>query len=126
MDIALNPDGTSPIETFAFADGTTYTLNDLLITTQTWYGDKKANTLITGRNDDTVYRRQRVAIPSTAARATTPCMAKRATTSSTAERPLYGDKGNDNSTAKAATTASSATRADDYLNGGCGNDSRWR
>ena len=55
IDIALNPDGSSPIESFIFQDGNSYSLNDLLITTQTWYGDKKANTIVTGRNDDTVY-----------------------------------------------------------------------
>ncbi|MBU2590588.1 MAG: hypothetical protein KKC21_01015, partial [Nitrospinae bacterium] len=55
IDIALNADGTIPLETITFADGSSFNLIDLLIEAQTTYGTKKNDTIITGRNDDTIY-----------------------------------------------------------------------
>ncbi len=106
MDITLNSDGTSPIEAFAFADGTTYNLTDLLITSQTWYGDKKANTIITGRNDDTVYAGK----------------GGDAVYGRTGNDTLYGEKGNDKLYGEGGNDALYGGKGDDLLNGGCGND----
>lgn len=45
----------SPIEHFAFSDGSSKTFDDLLIKTQITYGTNKQTTIITGRNDDIIY-----------------------------------------------------------------------
>ena len=106
MDIALNADGSSPIETFAFADGTAHTLADLVIQQMTWYGDKKANTLVTGRHDDTIYA------------------GKGGDTvySGTGNDTLYGEKGNDKLYGEGGNDALYGGKGDDLLNGGCGDD----
>ncbi len=106
MDIALNPDGSSPIETFAFADGSSYTLTDLTIQQMTWYGDKKANTIITGRHDDTIYA------------------GKGGDTvyASSGHDTLYGEKGNDKLYGEGGNDALYGDKGNDYLDGGCGND----
>lgn len=106
MDVTFNPDGTSPIEAFAFADGSSYTLADLTIQQLTWYGDKKANTIITGRHDDTVYA------------------GKGGDTvfSGTGNDALYGEKGSDRLYGEGGNDALYGDKGDDYLNGGCGDD----
>ena len=42
MDIILNPDGTLPLETIAFADGSAFNADDLVIRSKTTYGTKRA------------------------------------------------------------------------------------
>ncbi len=106
MDIALNPDGSSPIEAFTFQDGTTYSLNDLALQQITWYGDKKANTIVTGRHDDTIYA------------------GKGGDTvySGTGNDILYGEKGNDKLYGEGGNDALYGGNGDDTLDGGAGND----
>lgn len=55
INIMLNADGTSPIQIFQFADGSTTTIDNLVVTSMTWYGTKSDNTILTGRNDDVIY-----------------------------------------------------------------------
>ena len=106
IDITLNPDGSSPIEAFTFQDGSSYSLTDLLITSQTWYGDKKANTIITGRHDDTVYA------------------GKGGDTvySGTGNDTLYGEKGNDKLYGEGGNDRLYGGKGKDLLDGGAGND----
>ncbi len=106
VDIALNADGSSPIEAFAFADGTTYTLTDLAIQQETWYGNKKANTIITGRHDDTIY----------AGKGGDTVYAR------SGNDTLYGEKGNDKLYGEGGNDALYGGKGSDYLDGGCGND----
>ncbi len=106
MDITLNPDGSSPIETFAFTDGSSYTLADLTIQQKTWYGTNKANTIITGRHDDTIYAGKGGDV----------------VYSGTGNDTVYGEKGNDKLYGEGGNDALYGDKGDDYLNGGCGND----
>ncbi|TAM47707.1 MAG: hypothetical protein EPN55_01525, partial [Gammaproteobacteria bacterium] len=106
LDITLNPDGSSPIETFAFTDGSSYTLADLTIQQKIWYGTNKANTIITGRHDDTIYAGKGGDV----------------VYSGTGNDTVYGEKGNDKLYGEGGNDALYGDKGDDYLNGGCGND----
>jgi Ca2+-binding RTX toxin-like protein len=55
FDVAFNADGTSPIQRFQFADGSSSTLADLAITSKIWYGTASSDTITAGRDDDTIY-----------------------------------------------------------------------
>jgi len=55
MDIALNSDGTIPIETVMFADGRSVALSSLVITAEISYGTNKSDFIRKGRNNDTIY-----------------------------------------------------------------------
>ncbi len=106
MDITLNVDGTSPIETFAFPDGVTYSLIDLAIQQVTWYGTHKADTIITGRHDDTIYA------------------GKGGDTvyAGTGHDILYGENGKDRLYGDGGNDSLYGGKGNDYLDGGCGND----
>jgi Ca2+-binding RTX toxin-like protein len=58
-DVVVTVDGAghyvSPIERFAFADGSVNTFNDVLIKTQITYGSSTLRNITTGRNDDIIY-----------------------------------------------------------------------
>ncbi|TAM45187.1 MAG: calcium-binding protein, partial [Gammaproteobacteria bacterium] len=106
VDIALNADGTSPVETFAFADGGAYTLDDLLIRRQTHYGTTRADAITTGRHDDTIY----------AGNGTDTVH------SGSGHDALYGDNGNDALYGEGGNDRLFGGNGDDLLNGGAGND----
>ncbi len=106
MDIALNADGSSPVETFAFADGSAYTLDDLLIRNLTHYGTTKADTITTGRHDDTIY----------AGNGTDTVH------SGSGHDSLYGDNGNDALHGEGGNDRLSGGNGDDLLAGGAGAD----
>jgi|GEM_PF-884799 len=106
VDIALNGDGTSPIEAFAFTDGGGYTLDDLLIRRQTHYGTTRADTIATGRHDDTIY----------AGNGTDTVH------SGSGHDTLYGDNGNDALYGEGGHDRLFGGNGDDLLNGGAGND----
>ncbi|MDB5763131.1 MAG: Ca2+-binding protein toxin, partial [Herminiimonas sp.] len=55
MDIALGSNNSSSIENFQFADGAHQVMGDLMIKNLTYYLPKNGGTLITGRDDDTIY-----------------------------------------------------------------------
>jgi Ca2+-binding RTX toxin-like protein len=55
MGFALGIDGSSPIEQFAFADGTTVSLDDLVIRTVVTEGTRRGDVIRTGRHDDIIY-----------------------------------------------------------------------
>lgn len=106
IDIALNGYGISPIETFAFADGTIYSLNDLLVTTQTLYGTKKTDTLIGDRSDDTIYAGKGGDI----------------LYGRTGNDTLYGEKGNDKLYGEGGDDTLYGGKGKDILDGGAGSD----
>lgn len=106
MDITLNSDGTSPIESFTFEDGSTYSLNDLLITTQTLYGTKKADTLIGDRGDDTIHAGK----------------GGDSVYGRTGNDTLYGGKGNDKLYGEGGNDRLFGGKGKDYLDGGAGDD----
>ncbi|MEW6351947.1 MAG: calcium-binding protein [Thermodesulfobacteriota bacterium] len=58
IDITLNPDGSIPVETIAFANGTSVAPASLLVQSQVTYGTDKHDTIRTGRNDDTIYAKK--------------------------------------------------------------------
>lgn len=55
IDIALSADGTIPVETVSFADGTSFSASSLVIQATTVYGTNKSDFIYTGRHDDTIY-----------------------------------------------------------------------
>lgn len=55
LDIQLSAGGTSPIEQFAFADGTARSLADLTIQTVVTEGTRRGDVIRTGRHDDIIY-----------------------------------------------------------------------
>jgi Ca2+-binding RTX toxin-like protein len=106
IDIALNGDGNSPVETFAFADGSHYVLNDLLIRSQTTAGGNGNDTVNTGRQDDTV----------------TTGNGSDTVRSGTGNDILHGDNGNDALYGEGGHDTLHGANGDDLLNGGGGND----
>jgi len=59
FDFALNSDpydaAASPIERFVFADGSVRTWDELLIRQTTTYGNSRTLSIVTGRDDDTIF-----------------------------------------------------------------------
>lgn len=106
IDITLNSDGSSPIETFSFEDGSIYTLNDLLIHSQTTTTGNGSDNLSTGRNDDTV----------------TTGNGSDTVHSGTGNDSLYGQNGNDSLYGEGGNDSLYGGNGDDTLNGGAGND----
>ncbi len=107
IDIALNGDGTSPIETFRFQDGSSHSLNDLLIRSQTTVTGNGNDNLITGRHDDTIYAGK----------------GGDSVYAGTGNDALYGEKGNDRLFGEGGNDSLFGDKGDDSLDGGCGNDS---
>ena len=54
LDFALGPGGISPIEKFAFANGTIFSLSDLEIHTKVTNGTNQDDVIRTGRQDDVI------------------------------------------------------------------------
>jgi Ca2+-binding RTX toxin-like protein len=106
IDIALNSDGSSPIESFTFQDGSRYTLNDLLIGTQTLTGTKKADTLIGDRSDDTIYAGK----------------GGDSVYGRTGNDILHGEKGHDRLYGEGGNDALFGGKGKDLLDGGAGDD----
>ncbi len=106
IDITLNSDGTSPIESFTFEDGSSHSLTDLLITTQTITGTKKADTLIGDRSDDTIYAGK----------------SGDAVYGRTGNDTLYGEKGNDRLYGEGGNDSLYGGKGKDLLDGGAGDD----
>jgi len=55
LDFALDPGGISPIEQFAFSNGTRLSLSDLVIQTKVTFGTNHDDVIRTGREDDVIY-----------------------------------------------------------------------
>ncbi|MDY6980941.1 MAG: calcium-binding protein, partial [Pseudomonadota bacterium] len=55
IDFVQAADGAIPIDSFNFADGTVSSLDDLLITQETYKGTRRSDQIFTDRNDDTIY-----------------------------------------------------------------------
>jgi Ca2+-binding RTX toxin-like protein len=106
MDITLNGNGTSPIEAFSFADGSSYTLDDLLIRSQTTTTGNGSDSIATGRNDDTV----------------TTGNGNDTVRSGTGNDTLNGDNGNDALSGEGGNDTLTGANGDDFLDGGAGND----
>jgi len=106
VDIALNADGTSPVEAFTFTDGSAYTLDELLIRGLTHYGTTKADTITTGRHDDTIY----------AGNGTDTVHA------GSGHDTVYGDNGNDALYGEGGNDRLFGGNGDDLLAGSAGND----
>lgn len=106
MDIALNEDGTSPVEVFSFTDGSRYTLDDLLIRSQTTTTGNGSDTVTTGRNDDTV----------------TTGNGNDTVHSGTGNDILYGGNGSDDLYGEGGNDSLFGGNGKDLLDGGAGND----
>ncbi len=106
MDIALNGDGTSPIEMFSFIDGSRYHLDDFLIYSQTTTTGNGNDSLITGRNDDTV----------------TTGNGNDTVHSGTGNDALYGENGNDALYGEGGNDSLYGGKGKDLLDGGAGDD----
>ena len=101
LDFVISVDGSgryvSPIENFVFADGSVKTFDDVLIKAQTTTGTAKTTSIITGRNDDTIY-------------------------SGPGINTIYAGTGNDIVYAGARGDTAYGEGGDDYLRGDVGND----
>ena len=107
MDITLNPDGSFPVETVSFADGTSFTPEELVITSQTLYGTDGNDTIYgDDRNDDTIYARG----------------GDDAVFAGGGNDRVYGEDGNDYIEGNAGNDILDGGSGDDYLDGGTGND----
>ena len=106
MDIALNSDGTLPIELVTFADGSSVAFADLVIEQRDHFGTKKADEITTGRHDDTVYAGKGDDI----------------VYAGSGHDVLYGDKGNDTLYGQGGNDHLIGGKGNDTLYGGTGND----
>lgn len=106
MDIALNSDGTLPIELAQFSDGTSTAFADLVIEKRTHYGTKKDDVIITGRHDDTIYAKKGDDI----------------VYAGSGHDVLYGDKGKDHLYGQGGNDHLFGEKGKDSLDGGTGND----
>ncbi len=106
IDITLNPDGSIPVETINFADGSSFSMNDLIIQQKTIYGTKKSDTIRTGRHDDTIYA------------------GKGGDTiyAGLSNDTIFGGKGNDKLYGEQGNDVIYGDKGDDLLDGGNGND----
>jgi len=106
IDITLNPDGTIPVETVAFADGTSKNMQDLVIEQKTIFGTNKGETIRTGRNDDTIYAYQGEDI----------------VYAGLSNDTVYGGNGNDTLYGESGNDTLYGENGNDILNGGNGKD----
>ena len=106
INITLNADGSLPIESVVFADGSTLTPQALMIQSLTWTGTNRADVLTTGRHDDTIYGGN----------------GKDVLTSGSGNDTLYGENGDDRLYGQGGNDTLTGGRGDDRLDGGCGDD----
>ena len=106
IDITLNPDGSIPVETINFADGSSFSMNDLIIQQKTTYGTKKSDTIRTGRHDDTIYAGKG---------GDTVC-------AGLSNDTIFGEKGNDKLYGEQGNDIIYGDKGNDILDGGNGND----
>ncbi|MFV1997293.1 MAG: calcium-binding protein, partial [Acidiferrobacterales bacterium] len=106
MDIALNSDGSLPIERANFSDGSSVAFADLVIQKIDHFGTKKDDVIVTGRNDDTIYAGKGNDI----------------VYAGTGNDILYGEKGNDSLFGQGGDDTLVGGKGKDVLDGGYGND----
>jgi len=106
IDITLNPDGSIPVETINFADGSSFSMNDLIIQQKTTYGTKKNDIIRTGRHDDTIY----------AGKGGDTVYAV------LSNDTIFGEKGNDRLYGEQGNDIIYGDKGNDILDGGNGND----
>ncbi|MEW6740894.1 MAG: calcium-binding protein [Nitrospirota bacterium] len=106
IDITLKPDGTIPVETIGFADGSSFSMDDLIIQQKTTYGTKKSDIIRTGRHDDTIYA------------------GKGGDTvyAGLSNDTIFGEKGNDKLYGEQGNDTLYGDKGNDLLDGGNGND----
>ena len=106
IDITLNPNGTIPVETITFADGTSFNMRDLVIEPQTTYGTNKSDVIRTGRSDDTIYAYQ----------------GSDTVHAGLSNDTIYGENGNDTLFGEAGNDTLYGENGNDTLDGGNGKD----
>jgi len=106
MDFVLDANGVSPVESFRFADGSAFTMDDLLIQTKYFYGTPKTTTIRTGRHDDIIY-----AGP-----------AANTVYAGTGNDIVYGQQRNDTLYGEGGDDYLAGNEGNDVLDGGCGTD----
>jgi Ca2+-binding RTX toxin-like protein len=106
MDFVLDANGVSPVESFQFADGSSYTMDDLLIRTQYFYGNAKTTTIRTGRHDDIIYAGPGI----------------NTVYAGTGNDVVYGQQRNDTLYGEGGNDYLNGGEGNDILNGGCGTD----
>ncbi|MDI6728498.1 MAG: calcium-binding protein [Thermodesulfovibrionales bacterium] len=106
IDITLNADGTMPVETIMFSDGTSMNMRDLIIESKTTYGTKKSDVIRTGRHDDTIYALK----------------GNDTVYAGLSNDTIYGSKGNDRLYGEQGNDIIYGDKGNDLLDGGNGND----
>ncbi|MBI3379049.1 MAG: hypothetical protein HY035_11710 [Nitrospirae bacterium] len=106
IDITLNPDGTIPVETINFANGSAFNADDLVIEQKTTYGTKKSDVIRTGRHDDTIYAGKSGDI----------------VYAGLSNDTIYGEKGDDKLYGEQGNDIIYGDKGNDLLDGGNGND----
>jgi Ca2+-binding RTX toxin-like protein len=106
MDIALGADGSSPIESFTFTDGTIATLSDLTVQTLVTQGTNHGDVIRTGRHDDVIYAGN----------------GGDTVYAGSGHDTVFAGKGGDQVFGEAGHDALHGEKGDDLLDGGFGND----
>jgi Ca2+-binding RTX toxin-like protein len=106
LDITLGADGTAPIETLTFADGSSYALSDLEIQTVETQGTKHDDLIRTGRHDDVIKAGKGDDI----------------VYSGTGHDTAHGGKGDDRLFGEGGDDSLLGGKGDDWLDGGAGDD----
>ena len=106
LDIPLDAGGVSPIEQFAFADGTTFSLSDLVIRPQVTNGTNHDDVIRTDRQDDTINTFQ----------------GWDTVFAGSGNDTVYAGNGGDSFYGEGGDDALYGGNGKDLLDGGCGND----